>query len=186
DPPTRQGEKPRWIVDGRDVTPGTEPSPFAAIDRLLRVRLASGARGAVHLVLHGSCFGRMANLAGASTCVDDRTPWTTSIDAALDPDMRIPARVAKPFGARTDCTADLRLPREGLLDDEVCVPGGAFLFDDADGFGLGKDNAVVPQRIAVLRPFRMDRYEVTVARWRDALASGFAGGLAEPNDGPLA
>src|SRR5262249_13607624 len=31
----------------------------------------------------------------------------------------------------------------------------------------------LPQRIAILPPFRMDRNEVTVGRWRDALARGF-------------
>jgi formylglycine-generating enzyme required for sulfatase activity len=59
-----------------------------------------------------------------------------------------------------------------LFDEEVCVPGGAFLFGNAET-DARDDVADAPVRLALLPPFRMDRYEVTVGRWRAALADGF-------------
>jgi formylglycine-generating enzyme required for sulfatase activity len=44
----------------------------------------------------------------------------------------------------------------------------------------GEDERGTPERIALLSAFYVDRYEVTVARWRDALAHGF-----KPPDVPV-
>lgn len=81
------GETPRLLIDKQDATPRSEPTPFAAIDRLVRVRLEYGTRGSARVTLHGECFGRMADLANRSTCIDEKTSWTTAIDQALDPNM---------------------------------------------------------------------------------------------------
>jgi formylglycine-generating enzyme required for sulfatase activity len=43
-----------------------------------------------------------------------------------------------------------------------------------------------PERIAVLPPFRIDKYEVSVARFRDALSRGFnPSTIIETNNGPI-
>jgi formylglycine-generating enzyme required for sulfatase activity len=60
-----------------------------------------------------------------------------------------------------------------------------FIFGSTRGLGVSM-NDDGPRRVAILEPFRMDRYEVTVARWRDALARGFRPPLpAVPNEGPV-
>jgi formylglycine-generating enzyme required for sulfatase activity len=183
DPTPNEG--PRLIVGGKDATPRTEPSPFAAIDRLVRVRLSYGTRGAARVTLHGECFGRMADVAHAQSCISASTAWTGEIDQALDPDMHIGPKGPTPFGARLACKSDLRAARPGLFEEEVCVPGGAFLFGDIDGFGDGIKYATVPERIARLSPFRMDRWEVTVGRFRAAVEAGFSADPPQVNDGPL-
>src|SRR5205807_1182972 len=54
----------------------------------------------------------------------------------------------------------------------VCVPGGVFVFGAAET--TSDAAASVPERVAVIPTFWIDRNEVTVARWRQALARGFA------------
>jgi formylglycine-generating enzyme required for sulfatase activity len=58
-----------------------------------------------------------------------------------------------------------------LYDDNVCVDGAMFVFGSKDAFGLGEADGV-PRRVAVVPPFRIDRYEVTVGRFRAAVARG--------------
>jgi formylglycine-generating enzyme required for sulfatase activity len=52
------------------------------------------------------------------------------------------------------------------------VPGGAFHFGSRDFQGLGP-RSTVPEQVAALDPFFIDRTEVTVARYRQALRDGF-------------
>jgi len=61
-------------------------------------------------------------------------------------------------------------------DDEVCVDGGAFILGDLGVFGFGRFDAF-PERVVVLPPLRVDRFEVTVADFR-------AWWTAEPRDLP--
>jgi formylglycine-generating enzyme required for sulfatase activity len=100
-------------------------------------------------------------------------------DATLAPDVSLPsATLQGTFGGPTPCTAAPRpattLP-DGtpLFDAEACVAGGMFVFGSEVAFGTG-DGSDVPQRAAILPPFLMDRYEVTVARFRDALSRGLS------------
>lgn len=166
-------ELPRLVKGGVDVTPRSEPQPFLTIDRLLRVRLTPGVRGRVHVVLRGDCFATMANLAGQQTCVDAAAAFGPVEDASLEADMTVPPAVAKRFGGGVPCPPGAS-PRPGrtrpdgrrMFDEEVCVPGGTFVFGNTDEVGTG-ESAGVPEHQAVVPPFTMDRYEVTVSRWRE-------------------
>jgi formylglycine-generating enzyme required for sulfatase activity len=181
-------------ANGQDITPPTEPLPLETIDRLLLVHLEAGMRGTVSVVLAGACFGTMSDLRDLtqlSTCVDTENTRTRVMVQALEPGTVAPSpSVSGQFGQEYtgDCTA---APRTGgqaadgtpLHDDEVCVRGGAFVFGGRDDF-LGQASDSLPARVALVPSFLMDRQEVTVARFRAALQSGFSG-AADANDGPL-
>ncbi len=177
---------PRLVRGGVDVTPPTEPHPYLAVDRLVRVHLVPGKRGKVVLTLHGSCVGTMADLQSLATCVDGDAEQVPVPEASLDPDMSIPAPVAKTFGPAQPCPGGVK-PRTGhftgstrLFDEEVCVPGGTFVFGYPGASQVDKSSSL-PRRVATLPPFYMDKYEVTVGRWRAALAKGF-----KPSSPPVA
>ncbi len=155
-------ELPRLVEGGIDTTPTSEPQPLFAVDRLLQLQLVPGVRGRAHVVLRGMCLGVMADVAGARSCVDADGVLAPLGAVALEPSMTIPAATEKTFGAPLPCPATAA-PRPGrtrpggakMFDEEVCVPGGMFAFGDRDG------------RFAIVPPFYMDKYEVTVARWRE-------------------
>jgi formylglycine-generating enzyme required for sulfatase activity len=182
---------PTLVIDGTDVTPATEPLPTVTIDRLVQVRLQYGQAGAVRVVLRGACDGTMADVANGKTCVETENALVDLVDAPIDPDIAVPTTsLAGTFAPSVPCTATPRPPGTApdgtpLHDEEVCVPGGAFVFGSRDGFGLGT-NSSEPERVAIVPSLRVDRYEVTVARWRAALAAGFVP-PADPlvNDGPI-
>ncbi len=171
---------PRLLDDtGRDITPLSEPQPLLTIDRLVRVTITPGLKQRVNVVLRGECVGVMADVPGARTCVDDpkqrvspdlpEVPRTTD---ALGPS------VAGSFDAPTRCDLPTRaattLP-DGtpLYDDEVCVPKGVFVFGWPE-FAFDMITQLgEPERMARVPAFRMDRNEVTVGRWRHAIAEGF-------------
>jgi formylglycine-generating enzyme required for sulfatase activity len=170
----------RLIVSGADVTPRAEPQPPLTIDRLVRLSLEPGRVGSARVVLRGACFGTMAELATGAACVDTenvRIPLTTT---ALDPDMSLPTgSLQGGFGAPEPCGG---APRA----DEVCVPGGAFVFGNASEYGKG-DLDGVPERVARVRAFYMDRHEFTVGRWRPLFEANMTGEPGEliANDGPI-
>lgn len=157
-------------------TPRAEPDPYLAIDRLVKVRLQPGVRGALHLVLHGACIGTMADIATQRTCVDTDGTYVDAGEATLDPNMSIPPVVSPTFGEPQPCptTATPRPATSGkrLFDPEVCIDGGTFVFGNSALASPSPDSGA-PQRIARLPAFYIDKYEVTVARWRAALAHGF-------------
>ena len=157
-------------------TPRAEPDPYLASDRLVKVRLQPGVRGALHLVLHGACIGTMADIQTQRTCVDTDGTYVDAGEATLDPDMSIPPVVAPTFGQPQPCpkAATPRPATSGkrLFDPEVCIDGGTFVFGNSIYASPAPDSGA-PQRIARLPAFYVDKYEVTVARWRAALARGF-------------
>jgi formylglycine-generating enzyme required for sulfatase activity len=173
-----------------DITPATEPEPLLSIDRLLLVEVAPGQRGAVDVVLRGACVGTMADVASLETCVGTEGTLEAVSALALAADMTAPTSVNGTFAPATPCTAPTRAGTVGAdgsprYDAEACVDGATFVFGTADGIA-GPDSDL-PQRIAILPPMRIDKYEVTVARWRAALAAGFVSPDASPkaNEGPL-
>ena len=165
-------------TDGSDGTPKSEPEPATTIDRLLLVRVRPDVHAGVHVVLRGACVGTMADLAGRQSCTD-----TGMIVAPIaeepttgDTSLETPS-LAGTFGTTERCTAKVRAPHSSadgtpLHDDEVCVDGAMFVYGSKDAFGLGEADDV-PRRVAIVPPFRIDRYELTVARFRDAIARGF-------------
>ncbi len=183
--------QPRILdAEGNDLTPSSEPEPELAIDRLVQVVVPAATRGAVRILLHGACVGTMADLGDQNSCVDTEGTLAAVTTASLDPDVTVPSQsVQGTFGAQIPCTATPRpasAAADGspLYDEEICVPGELFILGSPDGSGTLPD---LPRRVAFVPPLRIDKYEVTVARWRAALASGFVGPdlTPTPNEGPL-
>ncbi len=179
------GEAPRLVAtDGSDVTPTTEPQPLLAIDRLVLLRVSPGVVESASVVLRGVCFGTMADVAKGETCVDTENTRVPVTAATLGPDRPLPATSLQgTFGATVPCTAAPRGAHRAadgtpLYDQEVCIGGGTFVF--------GKYPDLSPERIVTVPPFLMDKYEVSVARWRQALAKGLVStGTPVANDHSL-
>jgi formylglycine-generating enzyme required for sulfatase activity len=182
--------QPRLIKDGVDCTPFQEPQPLVTSDRLLRLRLTPGVVGSVRVLVRGECVGTMVDMDAHTTCVDRagvRVPAELASPQPLD-EGDLGGTEAGRFSLPEPCQLE---PRPGshtqtaipLFDEEVCVPGGPFHLGTEDN----DDANSRPVRMARIQPFLIDKYEVTVARWRDAMARGFA---PDPdwfvvNDGPL-
>jgi formylglycine-generating enzyme required for sulfatase activity len=188
-PPT---DRPRLLRGGRDRTPPSEPEPSAAIDRLFAVELVPGVRGRVDVVLRGACAGVMADLAGRRSCVDDGTLAALIQRDPVDPTTPTEASLVGSFGLvpkaeRPPRPASTAADGTPLHDREIAIDGGPFLFGGRDitnvGVLLGLPVSSAPERIVVISSFLIDEHEVTVGRWRAAIARGF-GGEAVENDGP--
>lgn len=171
-------EQPRLITENDvDATPSTEPAPLTAIDRLIRVRVLPNVRGAARVVLRGVCVGTMADMGETTTCVDTEAQRVPVPDEAITADLNVGPSLVGAFDFREACTAQPRAPGSAsdgspLHDEEVCVDGAMFIFGSNSGFGFADANDL-PKRVAQLPSFRMDRFEVTVGRWRNAMARGF-------------
>jgi formylglycine-generating enzyme required for sulfatase activity len=171
-------DEPRLVRGGADVTPGTEPAPASAIDRLFRVRLLPEERARVRVVLSGGCAGKMADLARRTTCIDGlRVPED-------EPERRAESA---PRVARQRRFGVVPPPEGEAPEGAVPVTGGAFVLGGRDYAGggvlLGERVSSQPERVVVVSSFFIDREEVTIARFRAALARGFAPReLPYPND----
>jgi formylglycine-generating enzyme required for sulfatase activity len=112
----------------------------------------------------------MADIAKGLTCVDTENTLVPAASPTLAPGVALTTHsLHGTFGAPVPCTATPRGPhdaRDGtpLYDEEVCVGGGTFVFGSYPG--------LTPQRIVTVAPFLMDKYEVSVARFRDAVRRG--------------
>ncbi len=165
---------PRLLTEDRDETPEVEPQPLLSVDRLLLLELEPGTRGRVPVLLDGACAGTMVKLSTtghrpilgeAESCVA-RAAERERVEAQV-------ARGSEAYGeskmgqfARELCPA----PRQGAKS--ACVPGGALALGTDDLF-LIPDIPPTPERLIALRRFWLDREEVSVARYRDALSAGF-------------
>src|SRR5262249_37724292 len=142
--------------------------------------------------LRGECFGTMANMGTLESCADQAETRVPVDRPPLDPDLVLPkTSIQGSFGGRVACSLETRTAHPGLFDDEGCIAGRGFLVGDSD-IGDPDDPlrlflSGVPERVAIMSPFRMDRWEVTVGRWRDAVARGFTSPDTTPvaNDAPL-
>ena len=153
-----------------------EPQPGVTIERLLAVHLTPGERGKVALTLRGECFGTPADLVAHTTCVDTAAqvvPLVAEIPrGALTRELLAPA--PWPADLPAPCTV---APRP----DEVCVPGTAFVLGDTLAL-QDLDRRSQPERMRVVAPFLLDKYEMSVGKYRNAVARGFA----PPDSTPLA
>jgi formylglycine-generating enzyme required for sulfatase activity len=185
---------PRLVAGDTDVTPPTEPLPALAIDRLLLVPLTAGVVGAVRTTLAGACFGTMADMrdpTALATCVDTEAQRADVTAEAVDPSLDVPPSVQGTFEAayaqpcagapRPATTAADGTP---LHDDDVCVTGGAFVLGSNDD-AIHDTSDDVPAQVALVPSFYVDRYEVTVGRYRAAVAAGRLPLGALVNDGPI-
>lgn len=157
--------------DGADATPATEPEPATTIDRLVLIRVLPRTRAGAHIVLRGACVGMMADLAGKRSCTNEFGVLSPVAPEVTTADTSLPPSVAGAAAVTERCTATVR-PASPRLDDDVCVDGALFVYGSKDAFGLGASDDV-PRRIVLLPPFRIDRYEVTVGRFRAAVEAGF-------------
>lgn len=188
--PPEAGQPLRLMDRGRDVTPPTEPSPNLTVDRLFRLRLVEGEVGRARIELQGACVGTMADLEGRRSCVSQEKMLEPMEELGAEPASGfVAASQQGSFAPRSGCSRPARPPTEmpgtgPYHDDEVCVPGGAFIFGNVEAFGIDKASGV-PERVAVLPSFFIDRYEVTVRRMRRAFAEGFVSpdGSPYPNPG---
>lgn len=162
---------------GSDSAPATEPLPPVTVDRLVLLRLVPGSRGRVRVTLKARCIGWMAKLAShslqplslsdARTCVDGGALLPLS-ESALEADMTLPdaaTSLRSTFGTEQSCDAP------GTAD-VACVPSAAFLFGGPRLGGVDI-SSTMPDRLVRVSRFWMDRREVSVARFRAALAQGF-------------
>jgi formylglycine-generating enzyme required for sulfatase activity len=194
------------VRDGVDITPASEPEPALTIDRLFTITLEYGRRVSSTVTLRASCFGTMADLAGRQTCSEAEALLGPVTAAEPSSDMSVAGRPSHvgAAGTPTACsqaarTAGADASGVPLFDEEVCVPGGLFVLGShafikgspAEEIATGEvppQFGAVPERIARMPPMRVDRYEVTVARWRHAIsATGFVAPdpSPQPNDTPF-
>jgi formylglycine-generating enzyme required for sulfatase activity len=156
-------DEPR-VING--ATPMTEPAPRTSVERFVVVNVTPGTRGRIHVMLSGECLG-------IEGCGDDAV--------TLEPDMTVPTETrVGTFPPPSTCTVEARA-------DERCVAGALTFVGVPYGQGLIADRGIeIP---AVLSPFYIDVHEVTVARFRAAIAEGFKpiAGDDDPivNDAPL-
>lgn len=156
---------PDGAVLGRD-----EPDPSLAVDALTRVELRDGVLGEATIALRGACSGVPSDVEGRRTCGAD---GALAPVAGATPSGLVPGT----FGATA---APLPAPRGPSADDEgeVVVLGGAFVLGDrtvATGRvwgGVAVSSA--PPRLVRVGALLVDVHEVTVGRFRRALAAGFS------------
>ena len=183
-------ETPRLLRDGIDVTPVQEPVPLATIDRLVRVRVTAGQQGMARVVLAGECLGTMADVAHQMTCLDRDGALVPVTDQTIEPLGPPPKSLLGTFPGSRPCEVAARPESNGsdgrpLREEEACVRGGAFFFGVPYAEGLIEDEGVgIP---AVLAPFLIDKWEVTVGRLRRAVSQGFVITAGDPrrNDQPF-
>jgi formylglycine-generating enzyme required for sulfatase activity len=172
-------------------SPFNEPLPDLAIDRLVPVRIVPGKQGEIRVRLTGDCLGKQAGFGGSTGPGDEVVCRNGAYET---PDVREPelpdpaasASVVGSFPGARPCTAPPRVGGFDSFEDEVCVPGGLFILGDPAVFAYGQFDAV-PEQIAIVPALRVDRFEVTVGRFRKALEGGLLEGVALPivNDGGL-
>lgn len=185
------GSLPRLVVAGVDTTPEQEPQPLVTIDRLALLQLVPGKKQLASIVLRTACGGTMAKLsaagsdaapvlAEAETCVGIEGERAPLVPEAQEPFARLPtSTLAGTFKHGEAC------PTAASQDRAACVPAGTFVLG-APLF-LPREVRTTPERFALMNRYWLDKTEVTVARFRSALARGLRSTSFTPvaNDGPL-
>ena len=166
-PPDRPA-LPRLLRDGVDVTPPDEPQPGVTIDRVVDVEVHGGTRRSAAILLSGECVGTAADWLGETACVDAPGQRAPIVRVPLQDGLAPPRSRVGSWARLTPGSC----PEIG--GDEVCVPGGVFVFGSASVL-VPKERSGYPEQTAAVASFVMDRHEVTVARYRQALHDGFAG-----------
>jgi formylglycine-generating enzyme len=159
------------------------------------VLIEPGKLGQVRVTLHGECFGVQADF-GASEALGDEAGCVAG-DLAYEPLAVISPAPAAPvlpsssstvgtFPSTSECTAPPRSGEFQSFEDEVCVDGRLLLLGDPAVFGDFPFDAA-PERAVVVSALRVDRFEVTVGRFRKALDAGLLADLELPvsNEEPM-
>ena len=170
------GSAPRLVVNGVDETPAQEPQPLVTIDRLALFTVVPKQKQQASVVLRTACGGQMAKLsatannaapviAEAETCVDaegQRVPITPEPQTAFS--AAISGSLVGSFSPVAACASSAG------TKDAVCIPGGAFVFGSP--LYTPYPSSTTPERFALMDRYWLDRTEVTVGRWRSAVAKG--------------
>lgn len=151
-------------VDGARVL---EPRAQVTIDRLVDVGPPGSGVSRRRVLLTGECLGFAADVASAKTCTA-RDQRQGAPGEGIAADDGSPAHVG---------TWSRVNPAPCISPDDVarpCVPGSFDIIGDlALTANPSAKEAPVPLRAVVVSPFRMDRTEVTVGRFRALLAGGW-------------
>ena len=148
-----------------------EPIAGYTIDRLVELPLPDKGAFAVRVVLRAACRGKRPDLVRRTTCVDDPSPGR--LGTYRDGIEVLPTKAASEVNALpprpeqwwpkspTGCDSIAIKP------DQMCVPGGFFMLGNLRvvGFGALRRSDAVPAHPVVIRPFMIDRREMTVGRW---------------------
>lgn len=176
---------PRLLVRGEDKTPVDEPHPASTVERFVRVRLEPGVQATKRVVLGGGCLGTPARVTSAGA---DRID-VGAVQTCIDGDGTHPIPEAESVGTLPPSAVGTYLAEkcgeEDSDDNVVCVPGGAFVMGgpEMDNLDLSGRGHTLPVRTVALTRFWMDRREVTVGRYRQAVAAGFR--TQQVNESPL-
>jgi len=178
---------PRLIREGRDETPSREPDPLLTVDRLALVQIPRETRMHASVTLRGDCVGTMPRLAStpaqgpmpgeASSCTVDR-----GLRFIVQPEPLSESPPQEPTQRGHWAYVPCELSEH---PDRVCIPGGAMVLGNRSlVFADFTDSA--PERVIGVTRFLMDAREVTVGRYREAIAQGLDQTQAPSiNDGPL-
>jgi formylglycine-generating enzyme required for sulfatase activity len=156
----------RGEVDG---TATLEPPAQATIDRVADVTLPEDKQY-VRITLRGACLGIAPKFGpDPKTCVDAARPNASpSEDVAVVGESPGPSLVGTwPEARAVPC----RMPGD---TERICIPGGISVLGDLNL--RGSDDGIfvrvspAPLRPVLLSPFKMDRMEMTVGRFRTILA----------------
>lgn len=143
------------------------PPPEVTIERLVELELPAAGVVVKRIRLSLACMGRPPSfLSPARTCVDETRPDALASEGIADEGETAPTAAGTSNLARErPCIADAE-------EDRVCVPGGLVLLGDTELVGIGDFffADAVPLRPAHMRPFWLDRTEVTVETVRQLAA----------------
>jgi formylglycine-generating enzyme required for sulfatase activity len=185
--PIPASNEPRLIADGADRTPPSAPERLVTIDRLVHLSLAKDRLQYANIFLAGSCVGTQAHfgddptrpsLSSATTCVDQEKQRVPVTDVPLSDTS------AEHLPSKVGTWLFEPCPAPSSTSTRVCIAGGATLIG-SDDEELNQYQRTVPSRVFALHRFFIDRDEVTVGTYRDALRHGLVTENPTTNNGPL-
>jgi formylglycine-generating enzyme required for sulfatase activity len=144
----------------------SQPRVETTVDRLVTLSASTDGVRRVRVVLAGACLGRAAALERGETCIDAGTLEGRAADGLRADDGTTTRAGTWAALTRTSCTS----PDD---PERPCIPGGFDVLGDPHLAGSPTQReAPLPLRPVIVSPFRMDRTELTVGRFRALLARG--------------
>lgn len=156
------------------VREGADPTPFpeTSVDRLVELEMPEHGIAHVRVMLSFDCLGRPVHLDGdGETCVDGDQLKMRPDSGLVRVDQNAPRRTHA--GTWPDA---IEVPCATPDDpDKVCIPGGFSILGDRYAVGESEmsEESPAPPRPVIVAPFRMDRLEYTIGKFR--ALTGFTG-----------
>lgn len=153
---------------------GTDPTPFAetSVDRLVELEMPREGIEHVRVTLSFDCLGSPVDFEGdGGTCID-RDRLNMPPESGV---VRVHAGEPQRSHAGTWPEA-IEVPCAGPEDPaKLCIPGGFSILGDRYAVGESEmwEERPAPLRPVILAPFRMDRLEYSIGKFR--VLTGFAG-----------